>query len=114
MSIVSLQVRIKLKIPLTAWPIGLCFSENIPHILYKGFKLFSTQGGRTFQTKNYGLDSTDRLLQFSNYFFDASIEQIFLALLNGATTIIVDKQTVKYHTLPDFIEKNAKYAKIDV
>ncbi len=61
----------------------------------------------TFQTKNYGLDSTDRILQFSNYFFDASIEQIFLAILNGATTIIVDKQTIKDYTILDFIEKNA-------
>ncbi|MFT6127007.1 MAG: amino acid adenylation domain-containing protein [Patiriisocius sp.] len=61
----------------------------------------------TSQTKNYGLDSSDRILQFSNYFFDASIEQIFLALFNGATTIIVDKQTIKHHTLTDFIKKNS-------
>ncbi|SDS91968.1 type I polyketide synthase [Winogradskyella sediminis] len=60
----------------------------------------------TFQTRNYGLDSTDKILQFSNYFFDASIEQIFLALLNGARTIIVDKQTIKDYTILDFIEKH--------
>ncbi|WP_252723820.1 polyketide synthase [Winogradskyella psychrotolerans] len=60
----------------------------------------------TFQTRNYGLDSTDKILQFSNYFFDASIEQIFLAILNGARTIIVDKQTIKDYTILDFIEKH--------
>ncbi|WP_400080183.1 amino acid adenylation domain-containing protein [Winogradskyella sp. R77965] len=59
------------------------------------------------ETQNYGLDSTERILQFSNYFFDASIEQIFLALFNGAATVIVDKQTLKNHTLLDFIKKNS-------
>ncbi|WP_179376320.1 polyketide synthase [Winogradskyella wichelsiae] len=59
------------------------------------------------ETQNYGLDSTDKILQFSNYFFDASIEQIFLALFNGATTVIVDKQTIKDHAVADFIKKHS-------
>ncbi|REE25491.1 amino acid adenylation domain-containing protein [Winogradskyella pacifica] len=59
------------------------------------------------ETQNYGLNSTDKILQFSNYFFDASIEQIFLALFNGATTVIVDKQTIKDHAVTDFIKKHS-------
>ncbi|MGV6831722.1 MAG: amino acid adenylation domain-containing protein [bacterium] len=60
----------------------------------------------TSQTKNYNLGSDEKFLQFSNYFFDASIEQIFLALFNGTTTVIVDKQTIKEHRIPEFLIKH--------
>ncbi|WP_344813462.1 non-ribosomal peptide synthase/polyketide synthase, partial [Chitinophaga oryziterrae] len=45
------------------------------------------------QLKTFGIDSSERILQFSNYSFDASVEQIFLALLSGATLVLMDKQT---------------------
>ncbi|MBO9204716.1 MULTISPECIES: non-ribosomal peptide synthetase, partial [Niastella] len=40
------------------------------------------------QSAYFGIDNTDRILQFSNYSFDASVEQIFLALLNGAVLVL--------------------------
>lgn len=58
------------------------------------------------QTQLFGIDSSERILQFSNYFFDASVEQIFLALLNGGTLVIIGKDALKNHTLPAFIEKH--------
>ncbi|MFH6951473.1 AMP-binding protein, partial [Flavobacterium sp. FlaQc-51] len=36
------------------------------------------------QTAIFGIDETENILQFSNISFDASVEQIFLAVLNGA------------------------------
>lgn len=40
------------------------------------------------QSAFLGIIPEDRILQFSNYSFDASVEQIFLALCNGATLVI--------------------------
>ena len=40
------------------------------------------------QSALFNIDATERILQFSNYSFDASVEQLFLALLNGATLVL--------------------------
>jgi amino acid adenylation domain-containing protein/non-ribosomal peptide synthase protein (TIGR01720 family) len=40
------------------------------------------------QTAYFDIKSDDRILQFSNYCFDASVEQIFLALFNGAPLVL--------------------------
>jgi amino acid adenylation domain-containing protein len=46
-----------------------------------------------YQTgKDDGSGMTERILQFSNFCFDASVEQIFLALLNGATLVLMPKE----------------------
>ncbi|TXE13239.1 amino acid adenylation domain-containing protein [Seonamhaeicola algicola] len=60
----------------------------------------------TSQTNYFNLKSDERILLFSNYCFDASVEQIFLALLNGASLFIVDKDVITQHKLKDFLEKN--------
>jgi amino acid adenylation domain-containing protein len=46
------------------------------------------------QGKAFGFDSSERVLQFSNPAFDASMEQIFLALLHGATLVGVSKDRI--------------------
>ncbi len=48
----------------------------------------------TNQTEAFDFDNSERVLQFSNPAFDASIEQIFLALLNGATLVGVSKDRI--------------------
>ncbi|MEJ7558099.1 MAG: amino acid adenylation domain-containing protein [Pedobacter sp.] len=40
------------------------------------------------QTRYFNITEEERILQFSNYAFDASVEQIFLALCNGAKLIL--------------------------
>lgn len=40
------------------------------------------------QSKVFNISSIERILQFSNYCFDASVEQIFLALFNGACLVL--------------------------
>jgi len=44
------------------------------------------------QSKVFGIDSSERIAQFSNYGFDASVEQLFLALCNGATLVGVPRR----------------------
>ena len=41
------------------------------------------------QTAYFNISSDERILQFSNYSFDASVEQIFLALFNGASLVLI-------------------------
>lgn len=41
------------------------------------------------QTNYFKIGGQERILQFANYSFDASIEQIFLALLNGAVLVLI-------------------------
>jgi tyrocidine synthetase-3 len=49
----------------------------------------------TSQYKDLNLTTDERILQFSNLIFDASIEQIWLALLKGNTLIVVDNSTLQ-------------------
>ncbi|MFH7014628.1 amino acid adenylation domain-containing protein [Flavobacterium sp. FlaQc-47] len=60
------------------------------------------------QTKIFGFDNSDRVLQFSNPAFDASMEQIFLALFNGGMLVGVSKERIIDPT--DFINVLQEYA----
>ncbi|WP_237732364.1 non-ribosomal peptide synthetase [Flavobacterium sp. UGB4466] len=46
------------------------------------------------QKEEFGFGASDRIVQFSNNAFDASMEQIFLALLSGATLIGAPKERI--------------------
>jgi len=39
----------------------------------------------------FGIEKEEQILQFSNYTFDASVEQIFLALLSGSTLVLIPR-----------------------
>ncbi|WP_262892891.1 non-ribosomal peptide synthetase [Puia dinghuensis] len=41
------------------------------------------------QTQAFGIGGDERILQFSDYCFDASVEQIFLALFNGSIVMMM-------------------------
>jgi amino acid adenylation domain-containing protein/non-ribosomal peptide synthase protein (TIGR01720 family) len=41
------------------------------------------------RSRDFGIDATDRVLQFSNYCFDAAVEQMFLPLINGAVLVLI-------------------------
>ena len=73
------------------------------------------------QTIKFDIKETENISQFSNIAFDASVEQIFLALLNGACLSILNKDTIldnkkieafidinnitHFHTVPSILEK---------
>jgi len=44
--------------------------------------------------KRFNIDENDRVLQFSSICFDASVEQIFIALSSGAMLVLIDKSTL--------------------
>ncbi|WP_281322352.1 non-ribosomal peptide synthetase [Flavobacterium aestivum] len=46
------------------------------------------------QTKQFKIDEKERILQLSNFSFDASVEQTFLALLNGASLYILPRKVL--------------------
>ncbi len=82
------------------------------------------------QSKYFKVNSGDRILQFSNYGFDASVEQIFLALLNGASLILfpdglqkdinrfekflIDEKINHLHATPSFLENINPEIKCDL
>ncbi|MEP6804851.1 MAG: amino acid adenylation domain-containing protein, partial [Flavobacterium sp.] len=73
------------------------------------------------QSVRFNISDNEIICQFSNLAFDASVEQIFLALLNGAVLSIIDKSSMydnkaieafieqkkitHFHTVPSVIEK---------
>ncbi|MCP5053166.1 MAG: amino acid adenylation domain-containing protein, partial [bacterium] len=46
------------------------------------------------QTRRFGIDENDRVLQFSSVSFDASVEQVFISLCSGAVLVLVDRDTL--------------------
>ncbi len=44
------------------------------------------------QLDEFSIDENDRIMQFSTICFDASVEQIFIALLSGAALVLVEKE----------------------
>ena len=45
-----------------------------------------------YQKSYFEINETDQFMQFSNFSFDASVEQIFLPLISGATLNIISKE----------------------
>ena len=74
-----------------------------------------------FESEDLGINETDRILQFSPYYFDVSIQQIWLALTKGARLVLVKKEVLAnikefgnyleahkitmLNTTPSFLEK---------
>jgi amino acid adenylation domain-containing protein len=44
--------------------------------------------------KRYDIVSSERCLLFANYIFDASVEQLYLALLSGAALFVIDNTSI--------------------
>ncbi|WP_224995131.1 amino acid adenylation domain-containing protein, partial [Cesiribacter sp. SM1] len=47
-----------------------------------------------YQSQEFRIQGSDKIIQVSNYVFDASVEQIFLALSNGASLVLVPKEVL--------------------
>ncbi len=56
------------------------------------------------QKAMYDIDPGERILQFSTIIFDASVEQIWLALLHGAALVLIDKEVITdSHQFNDYL-----------
>ncbi|MFK8332687.1 non-ribosomal peptide synthetase [Pseudomonas sp. BJa5] len=55
----------------------------------------------------YGLDATDRCLQFASISFDAASEQILMPLLRGASLLVGDTHQWTSQDLADAVERHA-------
>jgi amino acid adenylation domain-containing protein len=74
----------------------------------------------TYQAQRFGISETENVMLFSNYVFDASVEQIFISLISGASlhipskNCLLDTQLLKQfisveqithlHATPSFLE----------
>ncbi|MBL6449331.1 amino acid adenylation domain-containing protein [Fulvivirga sp. 29W222] len=60
------------------------------------------------QIKYYGLENQERILQFSDPTFDASIEQIFIALTSGAALVLLpEEDRLNSLKFKSFLRKNS-------
>ncbi|MCB0615747.1 MAG: amino acid adenylation domain-containing protein, partial [Phaeodactylibacter sp.] len=84
--------------------VGSATAQNLAYIIYtsgssgrpKGTML-AHQGAVNMSLsliEQYELSEADRVLQFIAYTFDASIGELFIALLSGATLVMSDKHTL--------------------
>ncbi|MCW3115037.1 MAG: amino acid adenylation protein, partial [Segetibacter sp.] len=48
-----------------------------------------------YQAKKFAIEGDEKILQFSNYSFDASVEQIFIAFFTGSTLVVAGKELVR-------------------
>ncbi len=55
------------------------------------------------QREFYGITAEEKVLLFAAPVFDASLEQLFVALTSGATLVVVDDDTIRDHVLMQHI-----------
>jgi tyrocidine synthetase-3 len=59
------------------------------------------------QMDQFDIDAHDKILQFSTICFDASVEQIFIALFSGAVLALIDKNTLlDTHEFDAFVSRH--------
>ncbi|XRE44272.1 Polyketide synthase modules-related protein [Tenacibaculum discolor] len=66
------------------------------------------------QTREYNIENDEAILSFSNYVFDASIEQIFLALLNGVRLVIPTQNDILDYKKFEDLLRNQKITHLHV
>ncbi|MCR3759887.1 amino acid adenylation domain-containing protein, partial [Clostridium felsineum] len=57
--------------------------------------------------KQYGINENYRILQTTNYTFDVSVEEIFGALLNGASLYLADIKSLVSKNFKEYIDENS-------
>jgi amino acid adenylation domain-containing protein len=99
-------------------PVNLTFPENLAYIIYtsgstgrpKGTLLQHRSAVNTslFIGKNFGILAGKRILQFASLGFDASVAEIFSAMLNGASLHLISRETMLSDTaLPQLMRDEA-------
>ncbi|WP_040497722.1 non-ribosomal peptide synthetase, partial [Fulvivirga imtechensis] len=78
-----------------------CNSDQLAYIIYTSGSTGKPKGVMVCHrsvvnmvyslTESYEVDASDRILQFSAITFDSSVEQIWLALLNGAALVLISR-----------------------
>lgn len=96
-------------------------ASSLAYIIYtsgssgepKGVKIHHWQltNLNTCQRTAFEINSKDRILQFSPYYFDASVEQIWLALASGVPLVLISKETIldSAAIIPYLIAKKVTY-----
>ncbi len=94
-----------------------CGSEDVAYIIYTSGTTGKPKGVMlkhrgainlaNYHKIKYGINVNDRILQFSNFVFDASIWEILMALLNGASLYIPGDNTILDTTrFEDYVKDN--------
>ncbi|MCP4153433.1 MAG: AMP-binding protein, partial [bacterium] len=61
----------------------------------------------TKYTVNFNVSGRDKIIQFANISFDASVSEIFMAILNGAVLHLLNRETIDdYSLFLDYLERH--------
>jgi amino acid adenylation domain-containing protein/non-ribosomal peptide synthase protein (TIGR01720 family) len=84
-------------------PDHICKASNLAYIIYTSGTTGNPKGVmvehrgvvnlKFYFDQEFGINCEDRILQFANYVFDASVWEMAMALLNGATLVLIPKST---------------------
>jgi amino acid adenylation domain-containing protein len=101
----SQKIQQALHLQATSNPIRQINSTNLAYVIYTSGTTGKPKGvmvehGNLVNTilslsSKYNIKPLEHFLLFSNYIFDASVEQIFLPLTNNSTLIIPNKSTIE-------------------
>ncbi len=88
----------------TANPNTVLYPENLAYVIYTSGSTGKPKGTllahkglvnlSQAQRKAFSIDSQSRILQFASLSFDASVWETAMALLNGATLVLADQETL--------------------
>ncbi|PKV49530.1 amino acid adenylation domain-containing protein [Aquimarina sp. MAR_2010_214] len=110
-------------------------SDNLAYVIYTSGSTGKPKGVMvehrnvinliTYQTEKFGINSSDSFILFSSISFDASVEQIYLTLFNGArlyvpsknelldkehfTRLLVEQEVTHIHAVPSFLRDLIPY-----
>lgn len=96
-------------------PNGDAMSRNLAYVIYTSGTTGKPKGVMiehrgvanlaSWQARNFGITQESRILQFFSYSFDGAVGETFMALLNGATLIMLDPDYMGAERLIDFINE---------
>jgi amino acid adenylation domain-containing protein len=96
-------------------PSGDTMSRNLAYVIYTSGTTGKPKGVMiehrgvanlaSWQAHNFGITQASRILQFFSYSFDGAVGETFMALLNGATLVMLDPDYMEASKLIDFINE---------
>ena len=117
------EEQAQLQYEATKNPEPLITSRNLAYVIYTSGSTGLPKGVLiehktvinliTHQVREYGITAEDKILQFSNYAFDASVEQIMLAFATGATLVVPGKDTLTNQEAMERLMNEEKITHLD-
>ncbi len=99
-------------------PVSIHHNRNLAYVIYTSGSTGSPKGVMiehrssvnmiVDQIKSFNISDKDNVLQFATLSFDASVYEIFMALLGGSSLILIEKDNIKdYNSFTNYIKEKS-------